>query len=73
MVWGSDPNVPIRTTSSIHYLTEDVVLIATHFATESGENDLSQAILESGLDNSPMYDSPPVFFDNETTHHMMLW
>jgi len=27
---------------------------------------------ESGLDNSPMYDSPPVQFNN-VTHHMLLW
>jgi len=35
-------------------------------------NDLQAARFESGLDNSPMYDVPPVTFNNET-HHMDLW
>jgi len=33
---------------------------------------MQNARFESGLDNSPMYDSPPVFYDN-TTNRMLLY
>ena len=38
----------------------------------SGENNLQDARFESGLDNSPMYDSPPVEY-NSTSHKMQLY
>jgi hypothetical protein len=42
-------------------------------AVKSGsENNLQDARYESGLDNSPMYDSPPVEYDN-VSHHMLMY
>lgn len=37
-----------------------------------GQNVLQAARFESGLDNSPMYDSPPVEYD-KVSHHMLLY
>ena len=39
---------------------------------DGSTNTLQGARYESGLDNSPMYDAPPVGYDNGT-HHMQLY
>lgn len=57
----------------MHLVAPCVALVRWPLLTPSARCILAQdARYESGLDNSPMYDSPPVEY-NKSRHHMLLY